>query len=550
MKSKLQFYFARKVMILSVCGLLMSMSVLAQLPTASEIATDMTIGWNLGNTLEATGGETAWGNPVATQELINSVKAAGFNTVRLPVSWDQYANQSTYEIDPVWMERVKEVVDYCFNADMYVILNIHWDGGWLENNVTTSAQASVNEKQQVYWTQIANYFKDYDEHLLFAGANEPHVEDATGMSVLLSYHQTFVDAVRATGGNNSSRTLIVQGPLTDIEKTDQLMNTMPTDNIAERLMAEVHYYTPYQFCLMTEDQSWGDMFYFWGEGHHSITNTSRNATWGEESDVENYFGLMQTKFVDNGIPVIMGEFGAIRRSNLTGEDLTLHLASREYYHKYIVESAKSHGMIPVYWDNGVSEFALFNRSTGAVVDQGNLDALMEGADITPVTSYTLSSTSNGSGSISFDPTGGTYEAGTTVTVTATADSGWTFSSWSGDLSGSDNPTTITVNSNKSITANFVEEDTGGSGTILGELDDQSNFELYPNPVAGGRFFIELPSGMVDATIRIIDVQGKLVHSQVLEGKKNVEIRTRLKAGIYVVDVRSGSDGMTTKLIVR
>ena len=108
---------------------------------------------------------------------------------------------------------------------MYVILNIHWDGGWLENNVTPAAQESVNEKQYNYWTQIANYFKEYDEHLLFASANEPNVDNASGMSVLLSYHQTFINAVRVTGGNNSSRTLVIQGPSTDIEKSNSLMNT-------------------------------------------------------------------------------------------------------------------------------------------------------------------------------------------------------------------------------------------------------------------------------------------------------------------------------------
>jgi aryl-phospho-beta-D-glucosidase BglC (GH1 family) len=344
----------------------------------------MKVGWNLGNTLEAICGETAWGNPVANQTLINSVKAAGFNTVRLPVAWNCHTSNGV--INAAWLARVKTVVDYCIANNMYVILNIHWDGGWLENNVTTSAQASVNAQQKNYWTQIANYFKGYNEHVLFASANEPIVSDATGMSVLLSYHQTFINAVRATGGNNSSRTLIIQGPATDIEKTNTLMNTMPTDAIANRLMVEIHYYTPYQFCLMTEDASWGTMFYYWGSGYHSTTDATRNATWGEESDVEHYFGLMKTKFVDKGIPVIMGEFAAMKRSNLSGSNLTLHLASRQYFHKYIVNSATKKGIIPIYWDNGASDMGLFNRSTGAVTDQGVINAIMQG--VASTTTYT------------------------------------------------------------------------------------------------------------------------------------------------------------------
>ncbi len=343
--------------------------------TAAQIASQMKIGWNLGNTLEAICGETAWGQPMTNQTLINAVKAAGFNAVRLPCAWDCHATNST--IDAAWMARVKTVVDYCMNANLYVVLNIHWDNGWLENNVTTSAQASVNAKQQAYWTQIANTFKSYDHRVLFASANEPNVEDATQMSVLLTYHQTFINAVRATGGNNASRTLVIQGPSTDCEKTNNLMNTMPTDTIANRLIVEVHYYTPYQFCLMTSDADWGKMFYYWGNGYHSTTETDRNATWGEESDVEKYLGYMKTKFVDKGIPVIIGEFLAIKRTNPA--DMTLHLNSRDYFHRYVVNSARSKGMIIYYWDTAGTDNGLFDRNSGAITDQRTLNALMAGA---------------------------------------------------------------------------------------------------------------------------------------------------------------------------
>ena len=186
-------------------GLLFCAPLLAQLPSALEIAGEMTIGWNIGNSLEVPSGETGWGNPMVNQTLIDAVSDAGFNTIRIPCSWDSHANQSTLEIDVNYIDRVGQVVDYCYNNDMYVIINCHWDGGWLENNVTEAAQESVNEKQDAYWTQISDYFIDYDEHLLFAGANEPNVGSAAQMAILISYYQTFIDAVRATGDNNSSR---------------------------------------------------------------------------------------------------------------------------------------------------------------------------------------------------------------------------------------------------------------------------------------------------------------------------------------------------------
>ena len=371
-------------------ALFMCMSAWAQLPTASTIAGQMKVGWNLGNTLEAICSETIWGGATTTQQLINTVKASGFNTVRLPVAWDCHSTNGV--IDPAWIARVKEVVDYCTNQNLYVILNIHWDNGWLENNVTTTAQASVNAKQQSYWTQIGNYFKNYNERLLFASANEPNVEDATGMSVLLSYHQTFINAVRATGGNNSSRTLIIQGPSTDIEKTNSLMNTMPTDQIANRLMVEVHYYSPYQFTLMTQDESWGNMFYYWGNGYHSTTDVSRNATWGEESYVENVFGLMKTKFIDNGIPVIIGEFAVSKRNLSAPSDQALHVASRLYFYKYVVNSARSKGIIPIAWDINMQ---MYNRSTSAVLDQPVIDAIMQGAGISTTTYITLTNRGTG-----------------------------------------------------------------------------------------------------------------------------------------------------------
>jgi endoglucanase len=345
--------------------------------TAVQLAAKMNMGWNIGNTLEAIGGETAWGNPKVTNDLIKQVKQSGFNAIRIPCSWDQYADKTTAKIQDAWLNRVKEVVQYCVNNDVYVILNIHWDGGWLENNCTPEKKDSVNDKQKAFWEQIATTFRDFDEHLIFAGANEPNVDNAAQMDVLLSYHQTFINAVRSTGGRNRYRVLVVQGPGTDIEKTNSLMSALPVDLIPNRMMAEIHYYTPFQFCLMDKDESWGKMFYFWGENYKSATDLTRNATSGED-DMNKFLAMMKTKFVSKGIPVILGEFEAIRRTNLTGSDLALHLDSRTYFLKYLVKQAKANGLIPFYWDTGNG---VINRSNNTVFDQKALDSLRSGVGL-------------------------------------------------------------------------------------------------------------------------------------------------------------------------
>jgi endoglucanase len=364
-------------LVLILIGLSMPTSSWSQLPTAQQIASRMKVGINLGNTLEAICDENAWGGGHTSQRLIDSVKASGFNTVRLPVAWFCHSDTVKSVIDKEWMARVKEIVDYCIKDSLYVIINMHWDKGWLENRINTANQLTVNKRQRAYWTQIANYFKDYDEHLLFAGANEPNANDEVGMSILLTYYQTFVDAVRATGGNNSSRTLIIQGPETDIEKTNKLLNDLPKDQIADRMMAEVHYYTPFQFCLMKEDADWGKVFYYWGKDNHSTTDVERNTTWGEEDDVDKFFGSMKTKFVDKGIPVIIGEYGAYKRDDIIGKkNKARHDASVESFHRYVIKSALSKGIIPYLWDtpNG-----LYDRDSGKVLDRGVLNAIMQGA---------------------------------------------------------------------------------------------------------------------------------------------------------------------------
>jgi len=344
---------------------------------AVQLASKIKLGWNLGNSLEAIGGETAWGNPKTTRALIDKVKQSGFNGVRIPCSWDQYIiNRSTNQIKSEWLDRVKEVVQYCIDDSLYVLLNIHWDNGWLDGHINAQDQASINEKQKTLWKQIALKMRDFDEHLMFASANEPPVDDATQMSILLSYHQSFVNAVRSTGGRNTYRVLVVQGPSTNFDKSYTLMNTLPADPTTNRTMVEVHYYDPWQFCGLEEDASWGKMFYYWGKDYHSTTDPSRNSTWGEEDYADAEFQKMKTKFVDKNIPVIIGEYGVTRRNSLSGDALTLHLSSRAYWSKYITKQASANGLLPFYWDNGSG---IFNRQNNTVSDQQLLDALVQGA---------------------------------------------------------------------------------------------------------------------------------------------------------------------------
>jgi aryl-phospho-beta-D-glucosidase BglC (GH1 family) len=350
--------------------------------TATQIAASIYAGWNIGNTLEAINGstpsETAWGNPKITESLILSIKAAGFNAVRLPCAWDGYVtDRTTYKISDTWLNRVDEVVGWCVNNGLYAIVNIHWDGGWLENHCTEDKKAENLKEQHALWTQIADKLRGYDEHLLFAGCNEPNAEDENKMAVLREYEQTFVDAVRATGGKNYYRTLIVQGPNTDIDKTYNYFGTMPTDVVEGRLMAEVHYYSPWNFCGMTQDESWGKYFCFWGEGNH-IADSDRNASWGEEDYLLSQFQKMKTQFVDKGYPVILGEYGALSdfTSKLTTEaEKKAHRQSRYDFNMKVTREAKNHGLVPFMWDTGDG----MDRRTGDIKADYVIPAIMEGA---------------------------------------------------------------------------------------------------------------------------------------------------------------------------
>jgi len=345
--------------------------------TAKVLAAKVVAGWNLGNSLEVPSDETAWGNPKTTQQLIDAVKAAGINAVRIPCAWDSYIEDATTcKIKASWFARVKEVIDYCYKNDMYVILNIHWDGGWLENNPTYAKQVAVNAKQKALWEQIAVYFRGYDEHLLFAGTNEVHADynapTTENNTVQQSYNQTFVNAVRSTGGKNAYRNLIIQSYNTNIGYAVSYLK-IPTDAVSNKLMVEVHYYDPWDFCGDTTSS-----IYLWGT---SYTQYGSISTWGQEDYVQSQFQSMKTNFVDKGYPVILGEFGAMRRLTLTGTTLTNHLASRAYYLQYVAQHAKQYGLVPFIWDNGSTGdkgMGIFNRADGSISDSQELKAYIAG----------------------------------------------------------------------------------------------------------------------------------------------------------------------------
>ena len=366
------------------------------LPTANEVYANMGLGYNIGNTLEAPTDPTSWGNQFPTQELIDSVKSAGFNTVRIPCAWYTHTTDAdSMIINEGWLDSVKTVVDFVVNKNMYAILNIHWDSGWLENNIGETVDEKINARQASFWKQIATKFATYDEHLLFASTNEPGMEGAkfndTRAGVLKAYHQTMVNTVRGLGGNNATRSIIVQAPFTDENEAHKfLKGNFPTDPAgAGYLMGEFHFY-PYQFSLMKEDEDWGNTFRYWGAGNYSTTDVEHNATYNKYNPsvvdttlyagphyVDSVFAMLDADF--EGIPMVIGEFGAIKRLTLVGDNLKLHLQSRAAFYGKVAELSKKYGFVPCIWDTGDEEdynMTIIRRNKNrGILDYESLNAM-------------------------------------------------------------------------------------------------------------------------------------------------------------------------------
>lgn len=351
--------------------------------SAMEVAKLMYPGWNLGNTMEGgdfknnftnNGGvsaETSWQSTKTTQKIIDFVKAQGFKSIRIPVSWvmGHIVDADNMTIDEAWVNRVKEIVNYCVADGLYVIINDHWDGGWIEVDgfsasrdsyiaVDEATIVSKSDKLKKLWTNIANAFKDYDEHVVFAGLNEPfqeynlfntHHKELT--PILERYNQAFVDAVRSTGGNNTSRVLVVQGPSTNISSTCSYL-TMPTDSKPERLMVEVHYYDPWNFTSGQVD------------------------TWNDAASVKAQFESMKTNFVDKKIPVIVGECGA----NWQKDNTTFNATLKSWY-KTVFQYAGDCGLVPFAWDINscsIPNMSIINRSSISLWNTPAMGGISEG----------------------------------------------------------------------------------------------------------------------------------------------------------------------------
>jgi endoglucanase len=362
--------FGRLITILAAT-LTLSFAAAAETPVTPSIAMarQMSPGWNLGNTMEALPLETSWGNPRPTQELFNAVKAAGFKSVRIPVSWNSHAD-SDGTIDARWMARVTEVVNFARQAGLIVVLNEHWDGGW--QVPTVAKQAEVNARLTRLWTQIAEHFRNTDDHLLFAGTNEIHIDGAYGpptaenAAVQNSFNQTFVNAVRATGGANANRILVVQGYNTAIDATVANL-VLPTDTSVGRLMVEVHFYDPFNFTINEHSRIWQ-----WGA---IATDPEATETWANEATIDSQFEKLKVQFTDHGIAVIIGEYSAMMRAEFAG-----HERYRVYWDAYVTRSAARHGLVPMYWDSGtITNHAsgLFDRHTGAQAFPYLVDAIVK-----------------------------------------------------------------------------------------------------------------------------------------------------------------------------
>lgn len=333
--------------------------------TAMQMSKEMVPGWNIGNTLDATPTETSWGNPLINQALMTGIKNAGFKSIRLPVTWTPHVDAND-NIDPVWMARVTQVVKYARNAGLYVVLNIHHEGGWL-NNTLYANQAANNARLAKLWTQIANNFKDFDDYLLFANLNEVGKENAPWgvppqkewLDVQNGYHQVFVNTVRGTGGNNAKRQLVVQGYFTNID-TSYDYAVLPTDTVANRLFFEVHYYDPYNFTINGDSTMWQ-----WGA---SATNPTE--TWANEPYVDAEFQKMKTRFIDKGVPVILGEYGAYLKPAYPGM-----APYRKAWAEYVTRSSVQHGLVPMWWDTG----EMIDRTTGNVKLPDMINSLINSA---------------------------------------------------------------------------------------------------------------------------------------------------------------------------
>jgi len=339
------------------------------------------VGWNIGNTLDAwdsngSAEDVNWGNPRINQAIFNGVKEAGFDIVRIPITWMGYIGPAPdYRIRESFLKRVAEVVVYARNADLKVIINLHHDGstqnsgkdnGWLSINTARADEAGYNKVTFQFirvWKQIAEYFKNYGDWLMFESFNEIH-DGGWGWNseskqrpqyvIINEWNQFFTDTVRGTGSNNASRYLLIPGYVSAPQHTIAGYYVLPVDTVPNRQIVTFHYYNPYEFGILG-DQKGGQ------------------SDWGSDEDkrtVDKDFAPFKERFIDKNIPVIIGESGAVRQqyAGETAKEDRARQARLEYV-AHVFGKAREYGMIPVYWDNGLfsgrgEKFGLLSRTTG------------------------------------------------------------------------------------------------------------------------------------------------------------------------------------------
>ncbi len=332
--------------------------------TTQEFVTEMGAGINLGNTFESCGAwidsesvtnfETGWGSPVVTKELIQGYKNEGFGALRVPVAWSNMMLEN-YQINPDYLARVKEVVEWALEADLAVILNIHWDSGWWENFPTD--KENCMEKYTSIWTQLCDAFGEYGDKLMFESLNEEagwssiwdrysgtEEQKAESYALVNEINQTFVDLVRASGGNNAERHLLIAGYTTDVALTCDPLYKMPEDP-AGKCAVSVHYYTPATYCILKQDADWGKAKKAWGSPR-------------DYGELETNMDLLYDTFVSKGVPVIIGEFG-VETANKEADNVKLFLSA-------VSTEARERDMCPVLWD---ITNVFYDRTTFQMVEE-------------------------------------------------------------------------------------------------------------------------------------------------------------------------------------
>ena len=350
-------------------------------PVANAATVMPSPGFNLGNTLEST-----WGYTPPTKALIDSIHNAGFKTLRVPCAWNWNSTNGT--VNPAYMTQVTNVVNWALADGMYVIINDHWDNGWFEDEPGgfNSYNPTLNSQLINLWTQVANNFKWFDsDKLSFACTNEPDAATQAQVSVLYEYYQNWINAMRANGGGNAVRWLVVQAPCP--WNWTILLNygmNMPVDS-GNKLMIEEHTYDPGEFTVNSTDSPI-PMTYFWGSAYHvSGSLSNRNASSGtEECYINTQFAKLQTNFENRGYPVLIGEWAGQPKPaepDLTGSYINQNVASVTYYDKFMENTIASYGFSGTFF---TGQGDLFDATTGAVLNQTKLNAVLGNSALPPV----------------------------------------------------------------------------------------------------------------------------------------------------------------------